>query len=564
MALLLAAPRRRAATFLLAWLGGCAGPVPPVAPTPGFSADTATREGLISGATTTEAACAALPDGLWVRAGDRPNDRPNDQPNNQSNDRAECLRFSGGPDRPVRRAIIYIPGDPGGVAYRNTGGEPEVETVSDAYELSDAARHASARARSAALGGTPVLVLGRPGLRGSSGDHARDRHTAAEVGLVDAGLTALRRRFGIEELVLLGFSSGGAVVANLLARRNDIACAVIGSAPLDLEAYYRRPDGSLPDSYAMRSGELADPLDSLQAIRPGAEIYVIGDRRDRLVPASSWTTWVTAAERRGLHVHAAEVAGLDRPEFGRGATASRHLTISRGFEVARACAIGMTPDQVMRALQADAPLLVPQGRRLHAAEIRAALSGHRLRGLEWEPAVNVLSAWGEDGVLTYLALGQEARPVGQWRWRIEGDRLCTTRHGCGEVLANAGALHLVSGQPARLRLTLLSTEEPAVPRSGGTGGASHRGASGAPHQGAASGAPRQGAASGAPRQGAASGAPRQGEPAVPRTDEPTAPGTGEPTGPRTGEPATPGTGEPAVPRTGRLAPPGNGEAGPAP
>ncbi|HEX8375649.1 MAG TPA: hypothetical protein VF606_10765 [Geminicoccaceae bacterium] len=189
--------------FLLAWLGGCAGPPAPTAPTPGFSADTATREGLISGATASEPACAALPDGLWVRAGDR----------------AECLRFAGGLDWLARRAIVYIPGDPGGVAYRTAGGEPEVEAVSEAYELSDAARHASARTRSAALGGTPVLVLGRPGMQGSSGEHARDRHTTAEVGLVDAGLTALRRRFGIEELVLLGFSSGGAVVANLLARR---------------------------------------------------------------------------------------------------------------------------------------------------------------------------------------------------------------------------------------------------------------------------------------------------------------------------------------------------------
>ena len=183
MALLLAAPRRRAATFLLAWLGGCAHPAAPdaapsAAPAAGFSANTATREGLISGATASEPACLALPDGLWVRDGDR----------------AECLRFGGRLDRPARRAIVYLPGDPGGAAYRTAGGQPQVEEVSQAYELSDAARQASARARSAALGGTPVLVLSRPGMQGSSGEHARDRHTAAEVGLIDAGLTALRAR----------------------------------------------------------------------------------------------------------------------------------------------------------------------------------------------------------------------------------------------------------------------------------------------------------------------------------------------------------------------------------
>jgi hypothetical protein len=201
---------------------------------------------------------------------------------------------------------------------------------------------------------------------------------------------------------------------------------------------------------------------------------------------------VAAAQRAGLHVHAAQVAGQDRPDLGRGAAASRHLTVSRGFEVAWACATGMPPEQVMRALQAEAPLLVPHGRRLRGAEIRAALAGRRLRGLEWEPTMNVLSVWGEDGTLGYLTLGQVARPLAQWRWRVEGDRLCTTRHGCGEVLAQAGALHLVvgqsgggqsgAGQPARLRLTLLAEPGPGAAERRG------RGARGATGGGAGGGA----------------------------------------------------------------------------
>ena len=38
---------------------------------PGFSADTFTRAGLISGATATEAGCRAVPDGIWVDTGAR-------------------------------------------------------------------------------------------------------------------------------------------------------------------------------------------------------------------------------------------------------------------------------------------------------------------------------------------------------------------------------------------------------------------------------------------------------------------------------------------------------------
>src|SRR5215210_5271916 len=42
----------------------------PTAP-PGFSADTFTRAGLVSGATATEAGCRALPDAIWVDIGHR-------------------------------------------------------------------------------------------------------------------------------------------------------------------------------------------------------------------------------------------------------------------------------------------------------------------------------------------------------------------------------------------------------------------------------------------------------------------------------------------------------------
>ena len=94
---------------LLAVLGCGRATDPPAAQAGGFSADTFTRQGLISGATATEAACRALPDGLWVSAGDR----------------HECLRYGAGgiPATPgaAPTALVYFPGDPGGAAYRFAG-----------------------------------------------------------------------------------------------------------------------------------------------------------------------------------------------------------------------------------------------------------------------------------------------------------------------------------------------------------------------------------------------------------------------------------------------------------
>ena len=325
----------------------------PAAPPPGFTADTATRGGLARGAAATEAGCRALPDGLWVGAG--------------GGGRRECLRHAAaGLERARgRTALVHVPGDAAGVAYRFAGGRPWVDAAGGYQEeaASAAARRAAAEALSAALGGPPVVLLARPGMHGSSGDHARDRHTRAEVELVDAALTELRRRHGFRDLALSGFSSGGAVVANLLARRGDVRCAALASAPLDLAAFYRGPDGAaLPDEWALREGELADPMRTVRAVRPDVEILVLGDRRDRKVPASAWGAWAAAARRAGLRVAEAEVGALD-PDGPAGA-GGHHATAAFALEAAAACAAG-----------GPAPALAPGGGR-------AGLAGRLPRAVE--------------------------------------------------------------------------------------------------------------------------------------------------------------------------------------
>jgi predicted esterase len=330
---------RSAAVLLMVAAGGCAGGgfqigsrtsatgiASPPGALPGFTANTFTREGLASGASATEAGCRALADGLWVGTADG---------------RRECLRYAmaGAAQGPgPRLALVHIPGDASGMAYRFVGGRPQVAGAGEGYEASAESRRAAAEVLSEALGGRPVVLMGRPGMHGSSGHHARDRHSRAEVELVDAALTELRRRHGFQGFVLSGFSSGGAVVANLLARRADIRCAAIASAPLDLAAFYRSPDGVLPDHFAMRGGELADPMRTVRAVRADTAVFVLGDPRDRKVPPAAWLAWVDAARRAGLRVSAAEVSGFD-PAEGGGAV-SYHQTSARAIEVALSCAAG--------------------------------------------------------------------------------------------------------------------------------------------------------------------------------------------------------------------------------
>jgi hypothetical protein len=74
------------------------------------------------------------------------------------------------------------------------------------------------------------------------------------------------------------------------------------------------------------------------AMRPGATVLVLGDRRDRKVPAAAWEAWAEAARRAGLRVLAAEVSGSDPGEPA--GAASHHQTEAHGLAAALACASG--------------------------------------------------------------------------------------------------------------------------------------------------------------------------------------------------------------------------------
>ena len=66
---------------------------------------------------------------------------------------------------------------PEGASYRSAGGRLQIDGASEHYETSAETLSVAAQALSAAAGGRPVVLLARPGMHGSSGDHARDRHT---------------------------------------------------------------------------------------------------------------------------------------------------------------------------------------------------------------------------------------------------------------------------------------------------------------------------------------------------------------------------------------------------
>lgn len=338
---------------LLALPPGCAAAQASATAPSGFTADTATPTGLMRGATATEAGCRALEETLWVGAGAR----------------RECLRYIGAgltAPGPNETALVILPGDPAGAAYRSVNGRPIVEGAGQGKDTpSPRMRRAAAAALSAAAGDRPVILLARPGMQGSSGHHASDRHSREEVALIDAALTALRQRHGFHAFALHGFSSGGTLVANLLARRGDIRCAVIASAPLDLAAFYRAQDGSVLDEWLMRRRELADPMQADVVPSASTEIVVLGDPGDRRVAASGWRRWVAAMRRKGFRVTTEEVES-PAAAAASGGVPDRHGPSPRGLEQLLACAVREDPPGREGAAHA-----VP--RRLDAAAVLRAL-----------------------------------------------------------------------------------------------------------------------------------------------------------------------------------------------
>ncbi|MBL6079213.1 hypothetical protein JMJ56_14435 [Belnapia sp. T18] len=427
------------ASALLA--AGCAispGSQAPPAPA-GFSADTFTREGLVSGATATEVGCRALPDALWV----------------ETSGRRECLRYAaGGAAGPSPVALLHLPGDPPGIGYRVAGGRVQVDRVSEFYEQDAGSRRLAARILAGTMQNMPVFLIARPGMHGSSGNHAQDRHTLDEVELVDGAVGMLKRRYGFRDAVLSGFSSGGLLVANLLARRSDIRCAVIASAPLDLAQFHSRPDGIVADDFALRMPDLADPMRSVATIRSNAEIFVIGDRRDRSVPHAAWIGWSAAARRKGLRVHDAQTNGLDRAELG--PVRTYHITSGRSLEAAYGCATGWPPERLRQALLGGERILRPAGQRLDGAAIRAAFTGRQLSGVDWNRwgmRATLSTFWSTDGKQYQFHSAHLDRRLVTQQWWIDSDTLCTSDDGCNAVLFDGQALHLVGDEPRRFQMS---------------------------------------------------------------------------------------------------------------
>ncbi len=214
---------------------------------------------------------------------------------------ARVLAFYGAaPEGAPADPVIFLRGD--AVEKRDDGVVAnEWYVAATAYDVQALAEQFSASFH------RPYVHLARPGILGSTGHHL-DRRRPREVALVDAALTRLKAHFGWRRLNLVGQSGGGHLVAALIARRDDIGCAVITSGNTAV-AQRNRENGWTADITG--HSDFLDPIDHVAEVarHPPQKIIVLTDpqtsayrRRSRppmsMRCAGSASPWTTASCRR--------------------------------------------------------------------------------------------------------------------------------------------------------------------------------------------------------------------------------------------------------------------------
>lgn len=131
--------------------------------------------------------------------------------------------------------------------------------------------------------GFPVVYLARPcqfrmDSLCSSRYWTSDRYSADVIQSSSSALDILKMDFGAEQLVLVGYSGGGVVAAELAAMRDDVIFLVTVAGNLDHAAWTRLHQVS------PLSGS-ANPADAWQRLLGVKQVHLVGSA-DRIVPYS--------------------------------------------------------------------------------------------------------------------------------------------------------------------------------------------------------------------------------------------------------------------------------------
>lgn len=277
----------------------------------------AVRHVFVGGAATietvTEKDCRKTEGGVWVIVNDEP----------------ECLAVVGPPPPAPNGAIVIF-----------FDGDVATERIADDNSPQERARYERLSRAVTDTSGIPMVVIGRPGLMGSTGVHVNGgRRDEAE--LMMEAVDAVKQRYGATRLALAGQSGGARIAAQLLVLgRRDVVCTAMASGGYDVPGL--KGGGRLATNIFGDPGRgYLVPLQRIGDIeRSGARRdYIIGDPRDQQVSFQGQRAFADALQRAGHRATIIEASGSGQKYHG--------LAIE-GIRAAAACARG-ADDAAVRA-----------------------------------------------------------------------------------------------------------------------------------------------------------------------------------------------------------------------
>jgi hypothetical protein len=283
--------------------------------------DTTTAAGILSGSASTPERCAATPAAFWVSV----------------DGKGDCIRYyAAGLGAINQVAIVFFQGDLITHYSRSGSGEDVVSAEPDSLKAETQERFAQTWHERLGL---PYVMIARPGIYGSSGDH-KERRRQREVLLVNGALDQLKTQYHVDRFVIVGQSSGGHLVGAMLAERDDISCAVAASGVLAV--HQRAVFHGWPADITGFS-DFWDPYDHVDEIRaaPGLRVFIIGDPRDTNVPFATQKAYSDRLAERGIDAHllSGEATGSEYHGLGR-----------TGRLAAGWCAEGIATEEIIKRL----------------------------------------------------------------------------------------------------------------------------------------------------------------------------------------------------------------------
>jgi predicted esterase len=277
-----------------------------------------TKQGVLTGATVTEADCTRS-DRIWV----------------DDKDGGVCIRFFTNGAKPRDGiGILIFDGDFVGSDWDENGFPVRAKIVAG-YDSKAELRRAMSLPRNWKR--DLVILIGRPGQLGSSGDH-KEKYKRKESRVINVAIDQIKAKFGLSALVLAGHSGGATLVANLLAKRIDLKCIAMNSGAVSLHDY-ASDVGFNPTVWAAWE----DPILSVGKIKPStAEYYVLAGLGDQIRPPKYQDAFYRALKTSGLNAHFLLLRKPSDP----------HDLQLEGIRVAVDCAQGLSFEQIKRKLPA--------------------------------------------------------------------------------------------------------------------------------------------------------------------------------------------------------------------